>query len=113
MPWMAGLSLPRLCSQRVLDPCGSKSMSAGLCPAAAKQAARFVATVVFPDPPFGLRTVILCIALSADRGREDRVLVELTISKTFCRDVLGSSENSLTALADDCDYSAANLRLRS
>jgi hypothetical protein len=58
---MDARSSGRLFNQRMLEPWGSKSIKAGRCPATAKQAARFVASVVFPEPPLGLRMIILCM----------------------------------------------------
>ncbi len=48
----------------MLEPCGSKSINAGRYPQAAKLAARVVASVVLPAPPFGFKTRILCISLA-------------------------------------------------
>jgi len=48
------------CSQRVEDPCRSMSISATLRPLDAMYPARLNASVVFPEPPFGFKTTILC-----------------------------------------------------
>ncbi len=64
MPLMAGCGTLRLRSQRVEEPCGSRSMSSVLSPRAAKYAARLIASVVLPEPPLGFRTTMRCICLS-------------------------------------------------
>lgn len=45
----------------MLEPCASKSINAGQLPETAKLAARLVASVVFPEPPFGFNMRILCM----------------------------------------------------
>ena len=50
-------------SQRVEEPCGSRSMSNVLSPRPAKYAARLIASVVLPEPPLGFRTTMRCICL--------------------------------------------------
>ena len=80
-------------------------MSAGFNPAMAKHAARFVARVVFPEPPFGLRTVILCIALPVRQFARRNRRLGRTISKT-CRRCI---EIPLTAFHARAIYSAFNL----
>jgi hypothetical protein len=83
-------------------------MSAGFSPATAKYAARFVARVVLPDPPFGFRTVILCIALSARDSVRLAFELDHAISKTLRRCGARASEIPLTALRAGANYSAVN-----
>jgi len=62
MPVMTGCGALRLRSQRVAEPCGSRSMSRVLSPRLAKYAARLIASVVLPEPPLGFRTTIRCMS---------------------------------------------------
>jgi hypothetical protein len=63
-----------------------------------------VAIVVLPEPPFGLRTVIRCIVLSAGELAKLDVRLRRTISKTQRRCI----EIPLTALDARTAYSACN-----
>src|SRR6478752_4118314 len=74
MPWTGASPRGRLLSQRELEACASMSISAGLNPCVAKYAARLVAMVVLPEPPFGLSTTIFC-----SMGRNRSLKLVLTV----------------------------------
>src|SRR6185436_5124741 len=59
-PWTFGRLGPRASIQRVQKPWGSQSTTVGGGPRWANQPARLVASVVFPQPPLGFMTTILC-----------------------------------------------------
>src|SRR5690349_4769189 len=50
-------------------PCGSRSMTRTLCPAAASAVARLTAVVVLPTPPFWLATAMIRARRDTTSGR--------------------------------------------
>src|SRR5204863_10018615 len=50
-------------------PCGSRSMTRTLCPAAASAVARLTAVVVLPTPPFWLATAMILARRDTTSGR--------------------------------------------
>src|SRR5690349_20342817 len=51
----------RLFTQRMLEPCGSRSITVGFMSRAAKKLARLVVMVDFPEPTLGFSMTMRCI----------------------------------------------------
>ena len=115
MPLMAGCGTLRLRSQRVEEPCGSRSMSSVLSPRAAKYAARLIASVVLPEPPLGFRTTMRCMCFLTRLNVFVRMwfaceaLERLATRSSGRNQTSGSTVTPDTAMRHGCSYDPPKL----